>query len=266
MKTDKIQQQYPILYRIVKNSVQRQKIPHAYLLVGQHHLLELAYWMSSVRIIESVKTTEVDHVLNQIKAHGNEDVLVLNGEHQSIKKDDVTEALRQLNLTSKQANGVKCLIVHHVDHGTPAALNAFLKGLEEPSSHDVHFILTTDNVNQVLPTIVSRCLVVNLASTVVEEIEVDEEVAHDVDAFINKMWDQLDVAIVELQLLNISDRNLLEQFFYHMYRRAQKLALEDARYLHLATVTNDMLSKINRSVNTALLMDEFGYRMKEENT
>ena len=264
LKNQQVKNQYPTLYRIVTNAVRRNKIPHAYLIAGQHHLKQLALWMSSVLTLASVDSEQIDQMIENIQEFGNEDVILLDGEEKSIKKEEMIEAMRQLNLTSKQTDGVKTLIVHHVDHGSPAALNAFLKSLEEPSSNDVHFILTTDNVNQVLPTILSRCLVVNLSRSITEEIDLNEEIQSYVESFLETMDENLDRAIVELQLLQISDRHLLEQFFYKLYQQAQKLALDQPRYLHLATVSNAMLSKITRSVNPALLIDEFGYRMKEE--
>ena len=48
------------------------------------------------------------------------------------------------------------------------AQNAFLKMLEEPPSN-VQIILTTDRAEKLLPTIVSRCKIINLAHKVLKE-------------------------------------------------------------------------------------------------
>ncbi len=265
MKTQTIKANHPILYQIVKNALERQKMPHAYLLVGNESLLEIALWMSGVRVHKTLDDTAIDGWLEDYFNYGNEDIIVLDGSSQSIKKEAMTQALQQLNLTSKQVDGFKTLIVHQVDNATLASMNSFLKGLEEPSSNAVSFILTTSNLDQVLDTIVSRCLVVNLANTTTtQDTTIDETVQTWVDEFVEMLKLSIDRGIVELQLLNISDRNQLEAFFMHLYRYAQKLAIEKRSYQKLAAVSIEMASKINRSVNTQLLVDEFGYRLKEE--
>lgn len=51
----------------------------------------------------------------------------------------------------------KVFIIRDIDKGMEASQNKLLKTLEEPESN-VYFILTTTNVNLVLPTIRSRCV------------------------------------------------------------------------------------------------------------
>ena len=55
----------------------------------------------------------------------------------------------------------KVFIIKNIENGMEAAQNKLLKTLEEPASN-VYFILTTSNVNLVLPTIRSRCNKVEL--------------------------------------------------------------------------------------------------------
>ena len=52
-------------------------------------------------------------------------------------------------------------VIEDVDKSSPQAMNSFLKFLEEPESNIVA-ILTTSNINKVLETIKSRCLILNL--------------------------------------------------------------------------------------------------------
>ena len=55
------------------------------------------------------------------------------------------------------------LLVENIDNGVPASSNTLLKFLEEPLPH-VYIIVTCRNLQRVLPTIISRCIVVNLQS------------------------------------------------------------------------------------------------------
>ena len=55
--------------------------------------------------------------------------------------------------------GKRILLVKRVDKATFEAQNAMLKFLEEPPI-DTYVILTTTNLNSLLPTVVSRCQII----------------------------------------------------------------------------------------------------------
>lgn len=64
----------------------------------------------------------------------------------------------------------KVFIIRDIDKGMESAQNKLLKTLEEPENN-VYFILTTTNVNLVLPTIRSRCVKTELAKLDEKEIK-----------------------------------------------------------------------------------------------
>ena len=108
---------------------------HAYLIVGTDK--------GAVR----VKTGEL---ANKLK--------VKTLEFQLVKIED-TRSLNsylKLKLTSPTA-----IIINSIEEATPEAANAFLKNLEEPQE-DLYFILTTESIHKVLPTLVSRCQIVKI--------------------------------------------------------------------------------------------------------
>lgn len=53
------------------------------------------------------------------------------------------------------------IVINDIDKITTEAANAFLKNLEEPNSNLI-YILTASNLNNVLPTITSRCEIVKM--------------------------------------------------------------------------------------------------------
>lgn len=70
------------------------------------------------------------------------------------------EDARNLNKLLRLSFNEKTLIVcRDIQNATEEALNAFLKNLEEPQEN-IYFALTTTNISQVLPTIVSRCQII----------------------------------------------------------------------------------------------------------
>jgi len=56
------------------------------------------------------------------------------------------------------------IIIQDIDTATPETANAFLKNLEEPTKNII-YILTANNLGNVLPTIISRCEVVRVQDT-----------------------------------------------------------------------------------------------------
>ena len=77
------------------------------------------------------------------------------GYEKSIKIDEVRTLQTKLNLKPFEG-GRRVVLIHHAERMNPATANALLKTLEEPSP-DTYFVLTTQNHNALLPTIVSRC-------------------------------------------------------------------------------------------------------------
>lgn len=56
------------------------------------------------------------------------------------------------------------IVIKNIDQASEEALNALLKNIEEPSENLI-YILTATNINNVIPTIVSRCQVIAVPST-----------------------------------------------------------------------------------------------------
>jgi DNA polymerase-3 subunit delta' len=75
---------------------------------------------------------------------------------ESIKKDDIINVMNKMELTPLENGPYIVLIIHKVENMTTEAINSMLKFLEEPHEY-VKFLLTCENLERVLPTIVSRC-------------------------------------------------------------------------------------------------------------
>jgi DNA polymerase III delta prime subunit len=71
---------------------------------------------------------------------------------------DVKELNIFLKHTIEKSSGI---IIKEIDKASEEALNAFLKNLEEPQKYIV-FVLSASSIYTVLPTIVSRCQIINL--------------------------------------------------------------------------------------------------------
>jgi DNA polymerase III, gamma/tau subunits len=95
-------------------------------------------------------------------------VIRADAEGGTMKVDQIREARRTLTLKPYAANYRVALFLRFQEANDSAA-NALLKTLEEAPSYAV-LILTADNPEQLLPTIVSRCEVLRLRPLGIEEV------------------------------------------------------------------------------------------------
>jgi DNA polymerase-3 subunit delta' len=107
----------------------------------------------------------------QIAAMQYADLTVVQAEAEggTLKVDQIRESRRTLTLKPYQAKYRVALFLRFQEANDNAA-NALLKTLEEAPSYAV-LILTADNPEQLLPTIVSRCEVLRLRPLRVEEVQ-----------------------------------------------------------------------------------------------
>jgi DNA polymerase-3 subunit delta' len=107
----------------------------------------------------------------QIAAMQHADLSVVKAETEggTLKVDQIREARRTLVLKPYQANYRVALFLRFHEANDNAA-NALLKTLEEAPSYAV-LILTADNPEQLLPTIVSRCEVLRLRPLRVDDVQ-----------------------------------------------------------------------------------------------
>ncbi len=91
----------------------------------------------------------------QFMSDNHPDFIKLIPKGKSIKIDDIRELRQDIVIKPYQGNK-KVYIIDDAHTMTQYAQNALLKTLEEPPSYAV-IILCADNVNALLPTIISRC-------------------------------------------------------------------------------------------------------------
>lgn len=107
----------------------------------------------------------------QIEAMQHADLTIVRAESEggTLKVDQIREARRSLTLKPYQSNYRVALFLRFQEANDNAA-NALLKTLEEAPSYAV-LILTADNPEQLLPTIVSRCEVLRLRPLKIESVQ-----------------------------------------------------------------------------------------------
>ena len=107
----------------------------------------------------------------QIEAGQNIDLMVIQADHEggTLKVEQVREVQKFLSLKPYQS-AFKIVIFLRFQEANLNAANALLKTLEEAPSYGL-LLLTADNAEQLLPTIVSRCEIIRLRPVNVDAVK-----------------------------------------------------------------------------------------------
>ncbi len=174
MQIDKyLKNKQPIIYQTFTNSLENKTLSHAYLLVGNPGtpLLETAKFLAKTILCDDPSPLACSNCITclRIESDNYPDVITLDGSKANIKKEDVLNIESRFEKTAFETKGIMIYIINLVENMQIEAVNSILKFLEEPEG-EVYAFLTTNNVNNVLPTIVSRCQVLNLKSQDRQEV------------------------------------------------------------------------------------------------
>ena len=108
------------------------------------------------------------HSCRTVLGGSHADVAVIRTEKLSIGVDEVRDIVRRSALTPVGRRW-QVLVVEDADRLTEQACNALLKAIEEPTARTV-WMLCAPTIEDVLPTIRSRCRLVTLATPTTEEV------------------------------------------------------------------------------------------------
>ena len=165
--------------KLIKNN----QLQHAYIFEGVSGSgkYEMAKWLS--KALNCLNRTEEGApclACNQCIRIENEehpDVTMVEPDGLSIKVDQV-RAIKEEFSKSGMESRRKVLIIKEMDKMTPSAANSLLKFIEEPEGEITILLLTTE-VQQLLPTIVSRCQILHFHVRNIED-RIEEIVARDI--------------------------------------------------------------------------------------
>ena len=160
MIKDTIISNQPIFYQILKNCFESHKIPHAFLLVGKNTYNYAHFIAKSLICEDDLLACESCDECSRIDRHSYGDLIFVDGSDETIKKGNIEYIQTQFSKSSLEGKA-KIYMLHHIENATVEAMNSLLKVLEEPTD-DIYAIFTCQNLNRVLPTIQSRCQVIQL--------------------------------------------------------------------------------------------------------
>lgn len=160
----------PKFYNLLQREFSSGKIPHSFLLVGDNADIPLKYLAMSIICNETLACeTCVD--CQRVKDDLYPDIIIFDGAQESIKKPNIQAIQKEFKKSSVEGKG-KIYILKNIEFSNKEAMNSLLKILEEPVE-GVYAIFTTKNKNKILPTIISRCQVIELANQTANSLAIE---------------------------------------------------------------------------------------------
>lgn len=205
MAFENIKEAQPHVVQLLENSVKKNRVSHAYLFEGERGTkkFEMAqYFAMRLLCTSEEKPCGECHNCRRIKHHTHPNVYVIEPIKNTIKKQQIQDLQNEFAKTSVEP-GPKIYIIRNIEKINLQAANSLLKFLEEPISN-IHAILTTENMNRLLPTIISRSQIVTFTSVpdkvIAKELiseGFEEETSLIVSKLTNSTKDAFDIASSE---------------------------------------------------------------------
>ncbi|CAM3965952.1 DNA polymerase III subunit delta' [Mesobacillus zeae] len=199
---DELERLQPTALKMLKNSILKDRVAHAYLFEGNRGTgkKEIGLLMAKSVFCHSpedgYKPCEMCVNCRRIN-HGNHpDIHVVEPDGLSIKKAQIHSLQEEFSKTGVESSK-KLYTIVHADRMTSNAANSLLKFLEEPHPGTLA-ILMTEQAQQMLPTIISRCQIIGfrpLSSTNMERGLEEEAVNPHMSRVLAQLTNNLEEAL-----------------------------------------------------------------------
>lgn len=225
---------------------------------------------------------DVSTAIYQIDNNEFDDMYVVNPSTIGINTDEINKLMNYMETKSLRPNGKRVYIIYGFERLSRDVSNKILKFLEEPSDN-IYALLMTENYEKILPTIVSRCQVINLSFSTKTY---NEDNIKQMSDFLNKIIAEGNKGIAyeyEYFQNSLSDRALFYEYFEiiekiisdtinHKYNCeksdiyiCEKLIDYSCKTLiNILNITSKLKCLIKGNINLNLLLDRYIIEITKE--
>ncbi|AUB31073.1 hypothetical protein [Spiroplasma floricola] len=161
------------VFKIVNEMIKNNNFYHSIIISSENQKDLENVSLEIVRQIycsnKSIENDKCNWCLKVINQNNLNTLFIGNGVNK-ISKEEIKELIIKFSSTGIEDNKNKVYVLTNGENLSEGASNAILKFLEEPPNNTYAIILTNDK-NQILPTIRSRCKLFSLENEIFEESE-----------------------------------------------------------------------------------------------
>ncbi|HHT97510.1 MAG TPA: DNA polymerase III subunit delta [Clostridiales bacterium] len=153
--------------KYINESVKSGRLFHSYIIVGEEGMAknEFARYFAKTLQCHDKNRKRCNECIScrQFESNNNPDIIRIKSKSKSIPVEDIRTQLNNDIQIKPYSNKYKIYIIDKADSMLESAQNALLKTIEEPPPYAI-IILLVENMSNLLPTIISRSLILNLKS------------------------------------------------------------------------------------------------------
>jgi hypothetical protein len=258
---------------------------HAYLFTVNSLELSFPYVKDFAKsiILEEIQDSFIkEDISYKIDNDEFDDLYIVNPETIGINNEEITKLLTYMETKSLRENGRRVYIIYGFERLSTVISNKILKFLEEPQEN-IYGILLTENFEKILPTIVSRCQIMNFTfpeeafdenrinkmkdflSTII--VNKNKAIAYENDYFYDEFTNRIEFYnnfsilenVISESLNKIYDKVNNEIYVLDELTKFPKLSL-----INILNITNKLKCLVKNNINLNLLLDRYIIEITEE--
>ncbi len=152
-----------LVLNIINKSIKNKTFAHSYVISGDYGLGKktIADYFAKSVLCESNPPCNSCRTCLSINNKNNSDIVYINPSKKSLGVDDIRDGVIQKLHLKPYEHKYKIFIINKCETMSIQAQNSLLKSIEEPPSYAI-FLLLTENINNFLSTILSRCITLKM--------------------------------------------------------------------------------------------------------
>lgn len=218
-----------------------------------------------------------------IEENNFDDFYVVNPDTLVIKVEELNKLLDYFETKSVRNNGRRVYVIYGIERLKNDISNKLLKFIEEPEN-DIYGLIMTENIDLVLPTIISRCQLLTFSFDVSYDKEIIGNMKEFLKCFINNKINTIAYydnyfgiyegdrgkyiecfSIIELLLSTYLNKYYDLEIDDEFYLR-ELSTIDVNKIIKMLEITTNLKKLINNNINLNLLLDRYIIEMERGDT